>query len=433
MPQLGGFMGGIIIMTEKDLEKIKVMQQLLEKQITQEQAAKVLSISDRQVRNIFKRYKELGDQGVISKKIGRASNNHLSEDLKRQALKIIVATYSDFGPTLAQEKLKENHGITISVESVRQLMITRNLWIPKGAPDPVVHRLRPRRPFFGELMQADGSKHRWFEDRGPECTLLVLIDDATSSTARLLFVPTETLEGYFELVKGFFIETGLPLAIYTDRFAVFEVMRKNPLLEEPALTQFERALRELDIKLIKAKSPQAKGRVERVNRTFQDRLVKELRLQGISDIASANTFLAGGEYLKKHNAKFAIPAPKNGTVIRALKESQLAALDRILSRNYKRTVQNDLSFQYEGEIYQIYSVVLNSLRGCKITVWKDASNKIYAELNGKNLEIHSMKENEYFAPKFTNEELMRTWKTKKVNRPNKNHPYKISYKLKNAG
>jgi len=250
MPQLGGFMGGIIIMTEKDLEKIKVMQQLLEKQITQEQAAKVLSISDRQVRNIFKRYKELGDQGVISKKIGRASNNHLSEDLKRQALKIIAAMYSDFGPTLAHEKLKENHGITISVESVRQLMITCNLWIPKGAPDPVVHRLRPRRPFFGELMQADGSKHRWFEDRGPECTLLVLIDDATSSTARLLFVPTETLEGYFELVKGFFIETGLPLAVYTDRFAVFEVMRKNPSLEEPALTQFERALRELDIKLI---------------------------------------------------------------------------------------------------------------------------------------------------------------------------------------
>jgi len=131
-------------------------------------------------------------------------------------------------------------------------------------------------------------------------------------------------------------------------------------------------------------------------------LVKELRLQGISDIASANTFLAGGEYLKKHNAKFAIPAPKNGTVIRALKESQLAALNRILSRNYKRTVQNDLSFQYKGE------VVLNSLRGCKITVWKDPSNKVYAELNGKNLEIHSMKENAYFAPKFTNEELMRT-------------------------
>ena len=428
-------MSGVIIMTEKDLEKIKIMQFLLKKQITQEQAAKQLDISDRQVRNIFNNYKKYGDQGVISKKIGKPSNHQLSEEIKSEAITIIRAMYHDFGPTLTKEKLEEDHDIIISIESIRKLMIADKLWIPKKGSDPIIHRLRPRRPFFGELFQTDGSKHCWFEDRGPQCVLLVLIDDATKTTVGLLFVPTESLDGYFQLVKEFALKNnGLPLEVYTDRFSVFEVMRKNPLSEEVAITQFERALRELQIKLIKAKTPQAKGRVERVNRTFQDRLVKELRLKGISDIASANAFLADGEYLKKHNAKFAVSPPKPGSVLRPLTESQLKALDRILCRNYTRTVQNDLSFQYEGEIYQIYSKAhLSHLRGCTIVVWKDGKNKVQAELNGEILEIHSMKENEYFAPTFTNEELLKKWKTRKGYKPNKSHFYKTSYKLKNTG
>lgn len=423
-------MGGVLIMKEKDIERIKIMQLLLQKQITQEEASKLLNISDRQVRNILNDYEQFGDQGVISKKIGKPSNNQLPEELKSQAIAFIKTSYHDFGPKLAKEKLEEDHAIIMSIESVRQLMITNKLWIPKRGHDPVVHKLRPRRPFFGELLQADGSKHCWFEDRGPPCTLLVLIDDATSSVVGLLFTPTETLEGYFELVRAFFIREGLPLEIYTDRFSVFEVMRKNPLLEERSLTQFERALLELGIKLIKAKTPQAKGRVERVNRTFQDRLVKELRLKGISDIVSANAFLADGEYLKKHNAQFSIPAPKKGSILRALKESQLRALDRILSCNYTRTVQNDLSFQYEREIYQIYSEIFTSLRGRKITVWKDVGNKIHAEFNGESLEIHSLKENEYFAKTLTTEDLIKTWKTRRINSPNKSHPYKRYYSQK---
>lgn len=422
-------MSGVIIMTEKDLEKIKIMQLLLTKQVSQEQAAKLLNIGDRQVRNILKSYKQFGDQGVVSKKIGKPGNRKLSKNIESQILTIIKTTYHDFGPKLAKEKLEENHGIIISIEFIRKLMIAHGLWIPRKGPDPIIHRLRPRRLFFGELLQSDGSKHAWFEDRGLPCVLLVLIDDATSMTVRLLFAPTESLEGYFTLCKGYFKENGVPLNIYTDRFSVFEVMRKNPSLEELSITQFERALRELDVKLIRAKSPQAKGRVERVNRTFQDRLVKELRLNGISDIASANAFLADGEYLKKHNAKFAIPAPKNGSVLRVLKASQLEKLDRIFSRNHKRSVQNDLSFNFEGEVYQIYSEThAASLRGSRIVVWKDVNGRVQAEFNGEKLEIHSMKENEYFAPTFTNEELLKHWKTKKPYHPDQYHPYKRRYK-----
>ena len=136
--------------------------------MTQEQAAKILDITERQVRNIFKNYKELGDQGVISKKIGRQTNHQLLEDINSEALTFIRAIYHDFGPTLPKEKLEEDHGIVISIESVQQLMTADRLWIPRGGPDPVIHRLRPRRPFFRELFQADGSKHYWFEDRGPQ-------------------------------------------------------------------------------------------------------------------------------------------------------------------------------------------------------------------------------------------------------------------------
>ena len=245
----------------------------------------------------------------------------------------------------------------------------------------------------------------------------------------MLFTPTETLDAYFQAAKTLFLKTGVPLEMYTDRFSVFEVMRKNPSPEEISLTQFERALKELDVKLIKAKSPEAKGKVERVNRTFQDRLVKELRLQGVSDIASANAFVANGEYLKKHNAKFSVPAFKKGMVFRSLTANQRDALDRILSRNYTRIVQKDLSFQYEREIYQIYLKDSGTkLRGREITVWKDVENKVHAEFQGKKLEIHSMKEIEYFTHTPTKEQLIESWKIKKYYKPNRLHPYKKLFK-----
>ena len=296
-------MTGVITMTRKNLETLKVMSLLQEKKLTQIEAGKRLRLTDRQIRNIFKRYKELGNQGVISKKLDKPGNRHLHNKLKKKALALIRTTYVDFGPTLAAEKLWENHKIKLSVETVRRMMIAHNLWMA-SVTRKKIHKLRARRAHFGELIQIDGSDHKWFEDRGPPCSLIVMIDDATSSLVSLLFTPTESLDAYFKSSKQYFIKEGLPLGMYSDKFSVFEVARKNPLLEEQALTQFKRALGELDINLICAKTPQAKGRVERVNRTLQDRLVKELRLLGISTIEEANIFLHVG-------AKFKFPvSPK---------------------------------------------------------------------------------------------------------------------------
>jgi hypothetical protein len=290
-----------------------------------------------------------------------------------------------------------------------------------------------RRLFLGDLVQADGSHHCWFENRGETCCLIVLIDDATSSLCGLYFTKTECLEAYFEALKILLLEQGRPLEMYTDRFSVFSVARKNPLLEDHPLTQFERALRELGIKLIHAKTPQAKGRVERVNRTLQDRLIKELRLRRISDIASANAWIKTGEYIREHNAKFAVLPSQAEKVFRPLTSVLLQSLDRILAPNSSRSVQKDLSFQYRSEIYQIYGEnSIGNLRGKRITIW-EKEGRVYAEFQGEKLEIHSMKESEYFSQRYTEKELLRTWKTRKPHKPDTHHPYKTIFKIKKVG
>lgn len=425
-------MSGVILMKDKDLEKIKVMHLLEEKRLTQIAAAKRLQLSERQVRNLFKRYKKLGDKGVISKKLGKPSNHQIPQEVKKEALRLIVSKYPNCGPTFTTEKLKENHNLCISVESVRKLMISNRLWTNRQASKPKIHPLRPRRFFFGELVQMDGSHHLWFEDRGPACALIVIIDDATSSLLGLLFTPTETLEAYFKAFRAYFLKEGRPLGAYCDRFSVFEVPRKNPLLEEQPLTQFARAMKELGVELIKARSPQAKGRVERVNRTLQDRLVKELRLRGISDIDTANAFLK--EYLPKHNALFAVSPAEQGNVHRALDSNFLSQLDRIFSPNYERQVQNDLSFQYKSCIYQIKqeSCLHLKIRREKITLWEDSEKKVHAQYKGHELEVRPMKEIEYRPEVFSAADTMKSWKNKKPKKPHKYHPYKTKWNIKNV-
>lgn len=422
-------MNGVITMTKKNLETLKVMALLSEKKLTQIEAGKRLRLTDRQIRNIFNRYKEFGNQGVISRKLGKAGNRQLPKGLKDKALSLIKTTYEGFGPTLAAEKLLENHNIKLSVETIRNMMISHHLWIP-AQPRKKIHKLRSRRAHFGELIQVDGSEHRWFEDRGPPCSLIVMIDDATSTLLSLLFSPTENLNAYFQSSKEYFKKEGCPLAMYSDRFSVFEVARKNPLQEEQALTQFKRALGELDINLICAKTPQAKGRVERVNRTLQDRLVKEFRLLGISNIEEANIFLQKSDYIIRHNAKFAIPPAQRGNVHRTMDKEQLSRLDRILSRNYERVIQKDLSFQYGGDIYQIISQEpRHDLCRKKVIVWEDDEKKIRAQIGDEELQIRCMKEIEYLAKTISDADLSRIWKTKKKYIPSNWHPYKRKYKI----
>jgi transposase len=272
-----------LAMSEGELTRLEVIQQVQRKTLKQREAAELLSLTRRQVIRLCKLYQGSGAAGLISKRRGAPANNRLPEKTVKKALQLLHKRYHDFGPTLAHEKLTIE-GVSLSVEAVRQLMIAEGLWQVRRAPRPVIHQLRERRARVGELIQIDGSPHDWFEGRAPQCTLLVFVDDATSQLMHLQFVKAETTFTYFAAVRAYLTEFGKPLAFYSDKFSVFRVNLPNAL-SGTGLTQFGRGMKELQIQLICAHSPQAKGRVERANQTLQDRLTKELRLRRLSSVS----------------------------------------------------------------------------------------------------------------------------------------------------
>jgi len=279
-------------MTRKELYRHHIILQVKERRLTQVKAAEILKITDRQVRNLLKSFEIEGEAGLVSKKRGKRSNRALDPELELRILALIREKYDDFGPTLIHEKLREKHEITVSVETVRKLMIKNGLHASrkrKGA----VHRERMRRENFGELIQIDASIHDWFEGRGEKCALIVFIDDATSKITALHFHESESLNAYFLALGSHLKRYGRPLGIYSDRHAIFGGAKR---IKKAQLT---RAFEELEVESILANSPQAKGRVERANRTLQDRLVKEMRLRWISSIEEGNAFLK--DYVEIHN------------------------------------------------------------------------------------------------------------------------------------
>jgi len=335
-------------MSQKDVAKLEIMSLLKEKRVTQEEAAKRLKISVRQVRRIYKRYVQHGTTGILSGKRGHASNNKLSTEIKIKAIELIKSKYVDFGPTLAMEKLTEIDGVKISRETLRKWMIEEELWSGKRRKLLLVHQQRERRENFGELIQIDGSPHDWFEGRAEKCCLLVFVDDATSKLVQLLFVPSETTVGYFAAAKEYIERCGKPIAFYSDKHGIFRINTKENNHEGE--TQFQRVCRELEIELICAHSPQAKGRVERANGVLQDRLVKELRLRGISDIKAANAYLP--EFMKMHNAKFE-KMPKNTFDMHSKLNNTDDELNLIFSIQEDRKLSKNLEFSYKNTIYQI--------------------------------------------------------------------------------
>jgi len=277
-------------MSQRELTRLEVIKRLERKELKQRRAAEMLGISVRQVKRLVRAYKQTGDVSLVSKRRGRMSNNRMSAATLATAVQLLRTRYPDFGPTLAHEKLTEDYALKLSVESVRRLMIAEELWRARRAHRPVIHQLRERRARYGELVQIDGSPHDWFEGRAAKCTLLVFIDDATGKLMQLRFAAAETTFAYFAAVEAYITRHGKPLAFYSDKYGVFRVNQPCTLPNSPTtgLTQFGRAMKELAIELICAHSPQAKGRVERANQTLQDRLVKELRLRGISNIEDAH-------------------------------------------------------------------------------------------------------------------------------------------------
>jgi transposase len=363
----------LLTMSNREITRMEVMQRLKEKRLKQKEAAQMLGISIRQVKRLWRAYRQIGAPGLVSARRGKPSNNQLDAGVTQRALDLIKEKYDDFGPTLAHEKLTEVHGLKLSRESVRQIMIAERIWKPKRAKQPETHQMRERRACFGELVQIDGSDHDWFEGRGPRCTLLVYIDDATGQLGELWFVPEETFFGYCEASRHYFERFGKPVAFYSDKHGIFRVNQPRPLGTTSGLTQFGRAMQELEVEIICANSPQAKGRIERANQTLQDRLVKELRLQGISDIDSANAFLS--QFRQDYNHRFAVAPRSNHDAHRPLHKSE--NLDLILTHQENRTLSKNLTVQFNHVIYQIQSKHPDyAMRKAQVTVCENAQGEV---------------------------------------------------------
>ena len=361
-------MGGLLNMSHKELDRYSVLQRVLAKDLTQQEAANLLSLKERQIRYLLTHIKKKGAEGLISKHRGKKGNHRKPDAFRQHVLALAKEQYEGFGPTLFKEKLEERHGLKVGTETLRLWLIEANLWIPRKQKQKV-HIPRSRRDCFGELIQADGSHHRWFGEDGPMVNLCVFIDDATSRVTGLYFSESETLDSYFEALKQHLKQYGRFRALYVDRSSVYHSQR------EGGVTQMQRALKALDIELIYANSPQAKGRVERANRTFQDRLLKELHLRGIKTLEEANKFAA--EYLATHNKKFSKKPMNDFDAHRPLDGYDL---ERILSRYETRTLLSSGIFQFNKTMYQIQGISeLRRLKGkrVEIRVMKEGLIKVY--------------------------------------------------------
>ena len=372
---------GIFTMSKKELSRLQIIEQVSIKKISQISASRLLDLSSRQVRRLQRLYEQHGASGLISKQRGQRSNHQLPDGLKDSSLSAITKHYSDFGPKLACECLLNREGIKLSVETTRQIMISAGIWHPKSKKRARTHPPRERRSQFGELVQIDGSPHDWFEGRGERCCLLVIIDDATSALLHLRFCKAETTQDYFALVESYFKKYGLPMAMYSDKHSVFRINDKQH--EDTRLTQFGRAMNELGVELIYASSPEAKGRVERANKTLQDRLIKLMRLEGISTIDETNAFLPS--FIDEHNKQFAKP-PANVRNAHSLVVND-ETLEPILSVKTNKKLSKSLNFQQDSIIYQVINEGKNRLQGKKVVLCERHDGKKTISLGEKVLQF----------------------------------------------
>lgn len=347
-------MADIITMSKKEVNRIPVLTKLIERRIDNKTAAKIIGISIRQIKRIKKRFKKDRAAGLIHKGRNQPGHNRLPEEIAEKATKILTEHYADFKPTMASEKLAENHEIKLSKETVRQIMIKAKLWVPKQERLKAHYRTwRERKEQYGEMEQYDGSSHDWFEGRLPKCTLLVAIDDATGKLSHLRFAEDEGVVNTFLFWQRYLEKNGKPLSIYLDRYSTYKINTGDHKDDPNELTQFQRAMeKDLAVKIIHARSPEAKGRVERVIQTLQDRLPKELRLAKINTVEQANRFLEN-KFIDNFNGKFAVVAQKQGDLHRPVTKDELKNLTGIMSVQTPRKVNNDFTVSLNGVWYQL--------------------------------------------------------------------------------
>ena len=333
-------------MSDGELSRLEVLRDLDQKRLTTEAAAQLLGLERRQVFRLLKAYRAEGATGLISKRRGRRSNRRKPEAVRQATLALIRERYWDFGPTLVAEKLHEVHGITLGRETLRLWMIEAELWVDHKQRRKRVHQPRSRRDCVGELVQIDGCEHWWFEDRGPQCTLLVFIDDATSRLMHLQFVESESTFAYFHAARAYLEAWGKPIAFYSDKHGVFRVNHPGALGGD-GMTQFGWALHALNIDIICVNSSQTKGRVERAHKTLQDRLVKELRLAGVCTLAEGNALLPA--FLTDYNARFAKPPANQKDLHRPLRAGD--DLEDAFAWKEQRRLSQALTLQYDKVVF----------------------------------------------------------------------------------
>ena len=341
----------IIIMKQRELKRLHIVRKILEKTVKQVEAASLLDLSGRQIRRVVARVKEEGNKGIIHKSRGQPSNRKLPDSLKNKVIKLYRTRYKGFGPILANEKLFEIDKIKIGDQTLRNWLMQAGLWgaIRKRRK---YRQWRERKHYFGEMIQVDGSHHDWFEGRGPKCVLMGYIDDATNICVARFYTYEGTMPA-FDSLKRYIKRYGLPRSLYLDKHTTYKSNGKLTVEDElnnrEKLSQLERAAKELGIDIIHANSPQAKGRIERVFKTYQDRLIKEMRLRNISTIKEANRFL--GSFIPKHNRRFSIKPIKEGDLHRPLPKN--IALDTMLCIKEQRILRNDFTILYNKELYQV--------------------------------------------------------------------------------
>ena len=334
------------LMSSREVQRLLVLRKAREQRLGQSWAAEQLGLSTRQIKRLYRRLREHGEQGLISRRRGRASGRRIADAERAHWLALVGEHYADFGPTLAHEYLVARHRFAYSVETLRSWMIGAGLWQARRRRAKLVHSPRARRPRLGELVQIDGSHHDWFEGRAAQCCLIAFIDDATGRVLAARFFAQETTQGYFAVLRLAVQRCGVPLALYSDRHAIFT---KHDA-EDDKPTQFERACLQLAIEPICANSPQAKGRVERLFQTLQDRLVKAMRLAGIHGMDQANDWL--DQYLQGHNGRFAVDAQSQDDAHRPWTGTEQQLMD-ICSVHHRRQLSRQGACRFQGDVLQI--------------------------------------------------------------------------------
>lgn len=397
-------MEGILTMSQKEVDRLSILKQVDDKKLTVEEASGIIGLSERQTYRVLKRIRDEGSKGIIHKLRGRKSNRGYPEQLKRKIITLYRKGYSDYGPTLYAEKLVENHKISIDHETIRK-------WLRENAITTSIRRKRPhrrkreRRSCYGELLQFDGSHHDWFEGRGAECCLLNCVDDATGKVY-LKFAISENTQDALLIMWEYVKQNGIPRSIYVDRASVYYA--------EGKLTDFGRAMKELDVEMIYAKSPQAKGRVERFNRTLQDRLIKALREKAISNIAEANDYLRK-VFIGQFNKRFSVN-PESVDVHRSAEGYEL---ENIFCYKTSRQVRNDYTINLAGGYVQLIrgkSPLPRPKQQVTVSKWLNGQMHIY--FNGQKLN-------------FTELKAKPEKKGYKIIKPSKDHPFrKMNQRLK---